>query len=288
MNPKTGARKSAKAELRTYVAAQPLEVRQTPNGKQIAGTAIVYNSRSVDLGGFTEIVSPNALTRTLKENKDVLALRDHEQTMLLGRTTAGTLELTNTAKGLDFVITLPRTATGDDTAENVKLQNLTGVSFGFVTVKDSFSEDAQGNITRTLHDIDLLEISVTSFPAYPAASVSIRSAPAAIRAKLRGNDNDDGSDDSDDMDDGTDDDSSDDDEQLDDFDDDDDDFDEDRSLSECSCRCERCMFSDCGNCYARECRDENCEACPYRDEQRSDNLRVRQLFHHRHLNNQSL
>ncbi|HEX4032611.1 MAG TPA: HK97 family phage prohead protease [Terracidiphilus sp.] len=169
-----------------------MTVRTLADGsKQIGGYAIVFNSRSVDLGGFTEIVSPGAVKRTLKDGHPILALRDHKQELLLGNTAAGTLELKADSKGLAFTITLPRTAIGEDTAENVRLRNLFGVSFGFSVnysedaEGDSWAADADGNVVRTLLDIDLFEVSPTSFAAYPEASVSTRSASPDIRAKLK-------------------------------------------------------------------------------------------------------
>ncbi|HEV2133396.1 MAG TPA: HK97 family phage prohead protease [Terracidiphilus sp.] len=177
-------------EVRTYPAAHPLTARTLKDGaKQIQGYAIVFNSRSTDLGGFIEICSPQMLTRTLKESPDVLALRDHKSELLLGRTTAGTLALNPDNKGLAFTITLPKTNIGDDTAENVRLRNLTGCSFGFVAVKDDWKV-VNGQLTRTLLDIDLFEISVTSFPAYDATSVNTRSCPVALRSKLTKRDDD--------------------------------------------------------------------------------------------------
>lgn len=174
-----------KHEVRSYTAVRPLTVRTTADGsKQVSGYAIVFNSQSADLGGFKEICSPNMLTRTLRENPDVLALRDHKQELLIGRTTAKTLDLSIDGTGLAFTITLPRTAIGDDTAENVRLRNLTGVSFGFVTVEDSWAADSQGDVIRTLLDIDLFEISITSFPAYEATSVNTRSCPITFRSKI--------------------------------------------------------------------------------------------------------
>src|ERR1700748_268095 len=111
MKNKKGSAVGLKKEVRTYAASRPLTVRTTPDGsKQVQGYAIVFNSPSVDLGGLTEICSPKMLDRTLKENPDVLAFRDHKQELLLGRTTAGTLELRTDATGLAFTITLPNTA----------------------------------------------------------------------------------------------------------------------------------------------------------------------------------
>lgn len=169
-------------EVRSFTATQPFSVRTTADGgKQVSGYAIVWNSPA-DIGDFTEVCSPQMLQRTLRENPDVLALRDHKQELLLGRTTAGTLQLRTDNKGLAFTVTLPQTAVGDDTHENVRLGNLSGCSFGFVTRDDAWAVDANGNVTRTLLDVDLFEISITSFPAYQSTSVSARSKASELRS----------------------------------------------------------------------------------------------------------
>jgi len=262
MKNKKGSAAGLKREVRTYAASQPLTIRTTADGRKLVqGYAIVFNSPSVDLGGLTEICSPKMLDRTLKENPDVLAFRDHKQELLLGRTTAGTLELRTDSTGLAFTITLPQTNIGDDTAENVRLKNLTGCSFGFTTVEDSWVVDEKGNVVRTLLDVDLFEISITSFPAYPATSVNTRSAPAAIRAKLKR----DAFDDDDECDPDVDDDcpSSDDDDE------------------ECSCECASCQRDDCEQCTDDNCEDDYCDACPMQDERRYDSVRIRSLFAHK-------
>jgi uncharacterized protein len=283
MKHKSLALRSGKREVRTYVAASPLEVRTTADGhKQVSGYAIVFNSKSVDLG-FTEICSPNMLDRTLKESPDILLLRDHKQELLLGRTTAGTLEFKTDSKGLAFTVTLPKTATGDDTAENVRLGNLTGCSFGFVTVNDSWTQTDDGQVIRTLLDIDLFEISITSFPAYESTSVNTRSCPTDLRSKLRKKDPIDQILDADDNDDSSDDDVDNGDQDT--QNGDDDDYDEDR----CSCRCERCAMTRCIDCYNRDCSDDNCRSasCPMQDDQRADTLRLRRHYESRLHNNVS-
>ncbi len=257
-----------KREVRTLASKLPLTVRTTPDGsKQVSGYAIVFNSSSVDLGGFTEICAPSMLNRTLNENPDVLALRDHKSELLLGRTAAGTLDLRTDSKGLAFTVTLPKTAIGDDTAENVRLGNLSGCSFGFSVPSggDSWAADSDGNVVRTLQDIDLFEISVTSFPAYKSTSVNTRSCPASLRKKLKldpslddiifggpGDDDAEGSDN-----DGSDDDS---------------------DGDECRCSCAPCEEGDCEDC-TEDCTDnEDCLGCPSLDDTRADKLRVRKLF----------
>jgi uncharacterized protein len=264
--PNTKGSESLKRELRTYTASQPLTLRTTDNGtKQISGYAIVWNSPSVDLGGFIEVCAPTMLDRTLKQSPDILALRDHKQELLLGRTTAGTLQLRTDTKGLAFTISLPGTHIGDDTAENVRLGNLSGVSFGFTTVKDDWSIDSTGNVLRTLLDVDLFEISPTSFPAYTETVVSTRSMPAALRKKkIKPEDLDPDLDD-DDTEDG--DDADEDDENED---------DEDR----CACACDQCTSGNCDGCTDEDCDDDDCQSdgCPQQDDARGDTVRLRTLF----------
>jgi HK97 family phage prohead protease len=202
------------------------------------------------------------LTRTLKENPDVLALRDHRSELLIGRTIAGTLQLSLDSTGMRFLINLPKTATGDDTAENVRLGNLSGCSFGFCTISDSWSEDDKGKPVRTLLDIDLFEISVTSFPAYSATSVATRNCPVGLRGKLlrkkKGGDlglnpslDDIIMQDDDD----------DDDEPATGNDNDDEDDGEDEQR--CDCPCNACSsLDDCGSCSDISCANEFCSACP--------------------------
>src|ERR1039458_9167023 len=116
MKTKHNGSSTPKRELRTYTAAQPMPLRTTATGeKQVQGYAIVWNSPSLDLGGFVEVCAPHMLDRTLKQSHSILALRDHKQELLLGNTAAGTLELHTDATGLAYVITLPKTAIGDDT-----------------------------------------------------------------------------------------------------------------------------------------------------------------------------
>ena len=47
-----------------------------------------------------------------------------------------------------------------------------GASFGFKTIKDAWSRE-DGTTIRTLHDIELVEISLTAIPVYTATDVAI-------------------------------------------------------------------------------------------------------------------
>jgi uncharacterized protein len=117
---------------RRNIKATEIRMSTGADGSQIlTGYAVRFNSPSVDLGGFTEICAPGMFTRTLRDSPDVLMLRDHNSSQLLGRTTAGTLTLNQDSKGLAFSVTMPKTAIAKDTVENVRNGNLNSCSFGF-------------------------------------------------------------------------------------------------------------------------------------------------------------
>ena len=73
------------------------EVRSLKDSRRIEGYAIVFNSESRDLGGFTEEIASDAV-RGVLEKSDVLALLNHDESRgLLGRSTNGQGSLTLTA-----------------------------------------------------------------------------------------------------------------------------------------------------------------------------------------------
>lgn len=244
----------SKKETRSFkVSAQPIEVRTAADGtRSIAGIAAPFNKPSVDMG-FREFIAPGAFKRTLVENPDVLCLRDHNPTLLLGRTKSGTLTLAESKEGLRFNVKLPDTTQAADLVESLSRGDIDACSFAMICRKDDWNVDSEGNLTRTLLDVDLLKVSVVSFPAFPDSTAALRSCPIDLRSKVKA-------------------DATKPDDDQDDCDDDQDDCPEDRSTDteddDCDCDPDQ---DDC------DCdQDEDAE-----DEQRSDQLRIGQLFHNR-------
>jgi HK97 family phage prohead protease len=220
---------SHKDEIRNIRATEIRLATSADGAKILTGYAVRFNSPSVDLGGWTEICAPGMFTRTLKESPSVLMLRDHQSSQLLGRTTAGTLILTQDSKGLAFSVTLPNTAIADDTVENVRLGNLDACSFGFNVPSggDKWTSTPDGVVVRTLLDVNLAEVSITSFAAYPETSVSLRSCPPSMRGLIT------------------------------------------RTSSDgCDCDCAECLGGDCESCSMTDCEDAQCaeNGCPNQDD----------------------
>ena len=145
------------------------ETRMDVADRRIRGTAIVFHSPSLDLGGFREIIHPQAVDRTLKEGIDVRALVDHETAKIMGRVTAGTLQLRKTAKGLVIENDPPDTSYARDLLVSIDRRDVTGMSFGFRVPKggDDWRQE-DGEIIRDVYDMHVSEVSFVTFPAYEA------------------------------------------------------------------------------------------------------------------------
>jgi HK97 family phage prohead protease len=166
-------RKLAAFQKRTNDVA--VEYRATADGQHITGHAIVFGVHSLDLGGFQEIIRPEAVDRTLREALDVRALIDHDSAKVIGRTSAGTLSLRKESRGLFVTIDPPKTTAATDLIELIRRRDVTGMSFGFRTLKDDWHMEGDTPI-RSVLDMSIREVSVVSFPAYPQTSVSYRTA----------------------------------------------------------------------------------------------------------------
>jgi len=156
-------------ELRAY------KTEEEESRMLVEGYAIVFNSESRDLGGFTEVVKEDALDKALERNTDVLALYGHDYQNVLGRQSADTLQLKKDERGIKFTLDLPNTQLGRDVYTLVERGDLKGNSFGFTVEKDSWDKKGE-KVIRTIEQVrDLFEISIVSLPAYEATELTKRS-----------------------------------------------------------------------------------------------------------------
>ena len=148
-------------------------------GRQLVGLAAPFHSPTA-IADFREQIAPGAFARTLAENRDILALVDHDPGKVLGRTSTGSLDLRETERGLEYRLNLPDTTAGNDLRALAARGDLGGVSFGFRVVRDSWQDDL-----RTLQEVELHEVSIVqAWPAYPTTTVSLRSRLPGDRDRL--------------------------------------------------------------------------------------------------------
>ena len=161
-----------------------LEIRSngtlSATGKTLTGYAAVFNSEAV-LGDFSEVIRQGAFANSLATGSNIRALYQHQGDALLGTTRGGTLQLREDAKGLAFELALPDTSHGKDLAILVGRGDVAGCSFGFRVAPGGDRWEQRGaTLVRELIDVELVEITLTSDPAYQDTTVAMRSRSANV------------------------------------------------------------------------------------------------------------
>ena len=150
-------------------------VEQREDGKKlIRGHAAVFNSET-DLGWFRERIAPGAFSESIGKD-DVRALFNHDENFILGRNKAGTLTMREDERGLYVEIDPPDTQVGRDLVTSIDRGDISQMSFGFQTIKDSWeTEENAAKDLRTLEKVKLWDVSPVTFPAYQETDVAVRS-----------------------------------------------------------------------------------------------------------------
>lgn len=139
----------------------------------IEGYFAVFGSTYELWEGAIETIAPGAFDGALAG--DIRALINHDTTLVLGRTIAGTLALRVDERGLWGSILINQ---NDQDAMNlyyrVQRGDVTQCSFGFEILKEEREELPDGTIRWTLISVKLYEVSVCTFPAYEETGVQAR------------------------------------------------------------------------------------------------------------------
>lgn len=163
-----------RTKRQTRSLAQTFQYREDSDAVYIEGYFAVFDSPYELWEGATEIIKPGAFDGCLSQ--DVRALINHDSTLVLGRTKAGTLELKTDSRGLWGSIKINR----DDTdAMNlyarVQRGDVDQCSFGFEIERETFVDLGNGAIRWEIEKVNpLYEVSVCTFPAYEETAVSAR------------------------------------------------------------------------------------------------------------------
>jgi len=141
-------------------------------GETIRGYAAVYNSDSEWMGGFYEQIERGAFDGVM--NDDVRAYFNHDENLLLGRVSSGTLRIGSDARGLYYEVDLPNTTYANDLVELMKRGDVNQSSFAFLIEKDRW-EQRDGKTYRIIEKISrLLDVSPVAQPAYPSATSELK------------------------------------------------------------------------------------------------------------------
>jgi HK97 family phage prohead protease len=160
---------------------------------KVRGYAAVFGKRSSNLGSedyqFFEIINRGAFDDVLKD--DVRALFNHDPNFILARSRdgAGTLSIGSDETGLWYEFTPPDTNAGRDLAESLKRGDVDQSSFAFTLTSEGqkWEETREGDktvVVRTISKVArLYDVSPVTYPAYPDASVALRSHEEFVAAQ---------------------------------------------------------------------------------------------------------
>lgn len=164
---------------RRFVATE-VRVVDVDGVSHIRGYGAVFNELSEDLGGFRERIDPGAFAKTLQE-ADVRSLWNHDANYVLGRNRSGTLTIREDDRGLYYDVIPPETQWARDLMVSLERGDVDRSSFGFRTIRDTWTQDEQGSVVRTLKEVELFDLGPVTFPAYPQTSAEARSMVESFR-----------------------------------------------------------------------------------------------------------
>ena len=153
-------------------------VEEVEEERIIEGYAIVFNELSEDLGGFREMILPEAVTQELINNSDIYYLYNHNNDSIpLARSNhgQGSLELTIDNKGLKYRFNCLNT----EFYQLVQRGDLDKSSFAFSLPKDGSGEiwekSSEYNYIRKISKIEqLFDCSAVLVPAYSSTELYAR------------------------------------------------------------------------------------------------------------------
>ena len=158
---------------RHLVFNSKFETRDDDGEKHIEGYFAVFDS-VYDIGpGMSESIAPGAFDETL--SGDIRALINHDTTLVLGRTGAGTLTLKVDSHGLwGDILVNPNDQDAMNAWARVDRRDVSQCSIGFDILSER--EVVNGSSVHwTIEKIKLYEVSVCTFPAYKETEIKARS-----------------------------------------------------------------------------------------------------------------
>ena len=174
-------------EVRAVLPIEGLQVRDAGAGDgsfTITGLAVVYGKRSLNLGGFYEVIEEGALTDVLASAPHVVSVWDHDTRYVLGSTKNKTHELREVDEGLRFWTRVAPTSYAADLRVLLERGDIDQCSFMFRIGKErlEYETDEDGNEIAVFYVervSGLYDTTVCARGAYPQTEAQL----AALQAR---------------------------------------------------------------------------------------------------------
>lgn len=164
-----------KTQLR-MIKASPAEftVREEEGTPTVEGYFAVYDSVYEIAPGMSESIAPGAFQKSL--SGDIRMLVNHDTTLVVGRTSAHTMELRDDSHGLwAKALVNPKDTDAMNAHARVERGDVSQCSIGFNIIREDTEFRDDGSIHWTILEAELREVSICTFPAYEETNVSARS-----------------------------------------------------------------------------------------------------------------
>ena len=160
-------------QMRT--ASTAFTTRDDGGALAIEGYFAVFDSNYEIAQGMSESIAQGAFDNTL--SGDIRALINHDTTLVLGRTKAGTFQLRTDSHGLWGHIDInPNDTDAMNLYNRVQRGDVDQCSIGFDIVSEETEFREDGSVHWTIKEINLYECSACTFPAYEETNIAARAA----------------------------------------------------------------------------------------------------------------
>lgn len=173
------------------LGAERIEARvaTTASGPVVEGYGAVYEERTTIQGWFDEWdeeIAAGAGAKTIAEG-DIRSMFNHDTNQLLGRTTAGTLRLSEDDSGLLYSVDInPDDPVAMGAHAKVARGDVTGSSIWFRVIREEWTTATEDNgLERDLRRIleyQLFETGPVTFPAFETTTATARAGLLAARS----------------------------------------------------------------------------------------------------------
>ena len=164
--------------------ATEFKTRDDNGNLSIEGYFAVFDSIYEIAPNMTESIAHGAFDNTISD--DIRCLINHDTTLVLGRTKAGTLQLRTDARGLwGHVDINPNDVDAMNLYNRVQRGDVDQCSFGFDIIDEETEFRDDGSIHWTIKEVKLYEVSPCTFPAYEETNIAARTKERAELIKRK-------------------------------------------------------------------------------------------------------